>query len=121
MSNTIQLIKAYRDKTNCDLRVAVDAVHAYQNGDTTNKVLFTKLEQSLPPPAPAGQKERMYIRNKVEDIDALIQELKDITVDKFGIDEISNIKEITGKIADEALFIKDRLCSRLEDSLENPV
>jgi hypothetical protein len=118
MGNTIQLIKAYRDKTGVDLRVAVDAVHAYKNGNTTNKTLIEQLEKSLPPPPPAGQNERMYIRNKVENIDALIKELKDITVDEFGIDEISNIKEMADKVADEALFIKDRLCSRLEDSLE---
>ena len=117
MKDKIRVIKEYREITKVGLKEALDAINAYEDGDTSNKdkieLAIKNVESGISKAESPSTVTRKAIRNRLYNIRNMVDELISDCEGYFdGVD-----KESLDNIVDDALTIRDRFISRLEEEM----
>ena len=112
----ILAIKEVRNLTGFGLKESKDIVEHWQaTGEKTP--IQTLIESKLKEVLPRSEQYHRQIRDRVKGLQWLVSGLAELCEGDFGEEDLSDIREQTGKIADDALLIRDRMITSLEECL----
>lgn len=116
MENKINVIKEVREKANCGLKEAKEAVEAFERGEITNmNHVIQRAIKSAQNRPPRHEEIRSQINNRIKGMINLLEMIDT----EFDERDIAEIKDTMNTIADDAFSIRDRMLPRYEDAVYN--
>ncbi len=121
MENKIYVIKELREITNTGLKEAIEMVNKYEDGALEDKSLVEKAINHVKQCSFSGkilkpiESVRKAIRDRLTSIENVVKDLISNCDDDFDNVDTDSLD----RILNDALTIKDRLVSRLEDAISD--